>query len=111
MDVAIDGGVLQGLRKGPHLHFVCLCVRAQAAKEARRQLREQEKLEKQEAARRERELRTQQLVEQRRRRQEELDRMREVGFFLCLFATTPNDDSVRFVANKRRASFRNAESD
>ena len=24
MDVAIDGGVLQGLRKGPHLHFVCL---------------------------------------------------------------------------------------
>ena len=50
---------------------------SQAAKEARRQMREQEKMEKQEAQRREREMRTQQLMEARRKRQEELDRMRE----------------------------------
>ena len=49
----------------------------QEAKEARRQMREQEKLERQEAQRRERELRTQQLVEARKKRQEELDRLRE----------------------------------
>lgn len=49
----------------------------QEAKEARRQMREQEKLERQEAQRRERELRTQQLMEARKKRQEELDRMRE----------------------------------
>ena len=40
-------------------------------------MREQEKLERQEAQRRERELRTQQLVEARKKRQEELDRLRE----------------------------------
>ncbi|XP_057373680.1 bromodomain adjacent to zinc finger domain protein 2B-like [Daphnia carinata] len=49
----------------------------QEAKEARRQMREQEKLERQEAQRRERELRTQQLMEARKKRQEELDRLRE----------------------------------
>jgi len=41
----------------------------QVAKEARRQMREQEKIERQEAARRERELRTQQLMEARKKRQ------------------------------------------
>ncbi|KAK4015486.1 hypothetical protein OUZ56_030463 [Daphnia magna] len=49
----------------------------QEAKEARRQMREQEKLERQEAQRKERELRTQQLMEARKKRQEELDRLRE----------------------------------
>ena len=39
------------------------------AKEARRQMREQEKVERQEATRRERELRTQQLMEARKKRQ------------------------------------------
>ena len=49
----------------------------QEAKETRRQMREQEKLERQEAQRKERELRTQQLMEARKKRQEELDRLRE----------------------------------
>jgi len=49
----------------------------QEAKEVRRQMREQEKLERQEAMRKERELRNQQALEARKKRQEELDRLRE----------------------------------